>query len=67
MLRLLDLFSGIGGFSLGMEATKRIKTMYKNKNTLTKPPKNYKKDLFIRSDYNYSPTQSTACYNYKKG
>ena len=27
MLRLLDLFSGIGGFSLGMEATKRIKTI----------------------------------------
>ena len=27
MLRLLDLFSGIGGFSLGMEATKRIKTV----------------------------------------
>jgi DNA (cytosine-5)-methyltransferase 1 len=27
MLKLLDLFSGIGGFSLGMEATKRIKTI----------------------------------------
>ena len=27
MLRLFDLFSGIGGFSLGMEATKRIKTI----------------------------------------
>ena len=27
MLRLLDLFSGIGGFSLGMESTKRIKTI----------------------------------------
>ena len=27
MLTLLDLFSGIGGFSLGMEATKRIKTI----------------------------------------
>ena len=27
MLRLLDLFSGIGGFSLGMETTKRIKTI----------------------------------------
>ena len=27
MLNLLDLFSGIGGFSLGMEATKRIKTI----------------------------------------
>jgi DNA (cytosine-5)-methyltransferase 1 len=27
MLSLLDLFSGIGGFSLGMEATKRIKTV----------------------------------------
>jgi DNA (cytosine-5)-methyltransferase 1 len=27
MLKLLDLFSGIGGFSLGMEATNRIKTI----------------------------------------
>ena len=27
MLSLLDLFSGIGGFSLGMEATKRINTV----------------------------------------
>jgi len=27
MLNHLDLFSGIGGFSLGMEATKRIKTV----------------------------------------
>ena len=27
MLKLLDLFSGIGGFSLGMEATKQIKTI----------------------------------------
>ena len=27
MLKLLDLFSGIGGFSLGMEATKKIKTI----------------------------------------
>ena len=27
MLNLLDLFSGIGGFSLGMEATKRINTV----------------------------------------
>tara|TARA_B100000686_G_scaffold100887_1_gene108100 strand:+ start:169 stop:1215 length:1047 start_codon:yes stop_codon:yes gene_type:complete len=27
MLKLLDLFSGIGGFSLGMEATKRISTV----------------------------------------
>tara|TARA_R110002050_G_scaffold228936_1_gene364527 strand:- start:201 stop:1208 length:1008 start_codon:yes stop_codon:yes gene_type:complete len=27
MLKLLDLFSGIGGFSLGLEQTKRIKTI----------------------------------------
>jgi len=27
MMKLLDLFSGIGGFSLGMEATKKIKTI----------------------------------------
>jgi DNA (cytosine-5)-methyltransferase 1 len=27
MLKLLDLFSGIGGFSLGMESTNRIKTI----------------------------------------
>jgi DNA (cytosine-5)-methyltransferase 1 len=27
MLKLLDLFSGIGGFSLGMETTNRIKTI----------------------------------------
>ena len=27
MLKLLDLFSGIGGFSLGMEATNQIKTI----------------------------------------
>ena len=27
MLKLLDLFSGIGGFSLGMEATKQIRTI----------------------------------------
>ena len=27
MLNHLDLFSGIGGFSLGLEATKRIKTV----------------------------------------
>ena len=26
-LRHFDLFSGIGGFSLGMEATKQIKTI----------------------------------------
>jgi DNA (cytosine-5)-methyltransferase 1 len=27
MLKLLDLFSGIGGFSLGMEATNEIETI----------------------------------------
>ena len=27
MLKLLDLFSGIGGFSLGLEQKKRIKTI----------------------------------------